>query len=60
MLIKRVSAAWPSKCSKTKTSFLLFLNDDFKVLWKEYISHVKKHETILQNFWLSQKSNCSI
>ena len=31
----------------------------FKVLWKEYISHVKKYQTILQNFWLSQKSNCS-
>ena len=27
--------------TKPKTSFLLLFNDDFKVLWKEFMNHVK-------------------
>lgn len=27
--------------TKPKKSFVLFFNDDFKVLWKEYINHLK-------------------
>ena len=45
--------------TKPKKSFLLFFNDDFKVLWKQYINLVKNMKPFFEIFGFWLKSNCS-